>query len=458
MPRKSRKKRSSSRWRFFRGFFWCLGLIGLLGLLGSFIMRRAVIDRVTSRAISTSASVVSSAFALQAGQNLEETKFFERLGRLHYRAVAHRPRQSGQYRLTDNALFIYTRDVWINASSQQEKQLLKLSLLPGAEVAEIRNVKSLQRVPAVWLEGEHLSYLGNTSTRATSPKGIEEFAANLKNAVVAVEDERFYSHFGLDVIAIARAAVVNLKAGKIVQGGSTLTQQLAKNLFFSPKRTFVRKAIEALSALLIETAFTKDQILELYMNEVFLGQEGNIAIHGFGEAARAFFQKDASDLSLSESATLAGIIRGPSAYSPRRYPKRALRRRNIVLSKLLEQGSITPTQHKRAMLAPLKTAPAKRSKRRGAYFVDYVRRQLAVELGSVHELSQTVVHTGLDIEAQRCATAAVTSGLKRLEKHTNDLVEPVSRCRRPSSHLNRLVVRLGLGWVDVILARPSLTA
>lgn len=285
----------------------------------------------------------------------------------------------------------------------------------GSSVAHIS--QGGQTATSLLIEPEPLSLLGSSNTRASLPKPLSAFPKIVKRAVIDIEDERFYSHLGIDPVAVTRAVVVNIQHGKISQGGSTLTQQLAKNLFFTNERSMARKVLEAFSAILIETAFSKDQILEFYLNEVFLGQEGSVAIHGFGEAARSLFDKDVEDLSLAEAATLAGVIKGPTKFSPRRYPERAEERRQLVLQKMFELGDIGEAEFQQASHEKVKIAPAFHSRKIAPYFIDYVRKQVE----EVIDLPQTEgdylkIYTGIDREYQACAETAVKNGLEALEK------------------------------------------
>ena len=160
---------------------------------------------------------------------------------------------------------------------------------------------------------------------------LSDFPEGFIQMLVAVEDRGFFDHAGISVTGISRAIINNIVAGRFSQGGSTLTQQLVKNLYLTREHTLTRKAIEAVYAILLDARFSKDRILEAYVNEVFLGQWGNRAIHGFGTAAQFYFGKPISELSISQQALLIGLIKGPSVFDPRRFPKRALERRNLVL-------------------------------------------------------------------------------------------------------------------------------
>ena len=238
--------------------------------------------------------------------------------------------------------------------------------------------------------------------------------------LLEIEDRRFYRHVGIDPMAIARAAWANLRAGRTVQGGSTLTQQLAKNFFLSAERTFTRKLNEALIALLLEWRYSKPELLEGYLNEVYLGQQGAHAIHGFGRAAQYYFGRGLADLDLDEMALLAGMVRGPSYYDPRRHPERAKRRRNRVIDRLEAQGIAGPAAAERARSEPLGVTrdPPPASTRFPA-FVDMVRRQLRRDYpGSALRSEGLRIFTTLDPTVQRAAESALERSMPLLARRS----------------------------------------
>ena len=390
---------------------------GVALAIGSFFIRNEVIRRVNDRSVSSSSVVMSGPFQLIRGMNVEKSGLLDRLLRLGYRIDTEAiPSEPGRYRTEKGRLLIHLRGGTFSRNVTQRPLVAEIITGPTGTVSEISDVKFKKPLQSVFLEPETLSYLGDTATRASTPKSLKEFPKVLIDAVLSIEDERFYSHWGIDPVAVIRAVVINLQSGSVRQGGSTLTQQLAKNLFFSSERSLARKGFEAVAAILMETAFTKDHILELYLNEVFLGQEGNTAIHGFGEAALSFFGKDVSDLSLAEAATLAGIIKAPSSLSPRNHPDKARERREIVLLKMEERGVISNKDRTQADKEDLKVRPAERTKRIAPYFVDYVRGEVQrqLDLSSLGDSNLRILTT-LDLEYQKCADDAIAAGLKQLE-------------------------------------------
>ena len=249
---------------------------------------------------------------------------------------------------------------------------------------------------------------------------LDDVPAAFLAILLEVEDRRFHEHLGIDPLAILRAAWVNLRAGRAVQGGSTLTQQLAKNFFLSPERTFTRKLNEALIALLLEWRYSKHELLEGYLNEVFLGQQGAYAIHGFGRAARYYFGRALADLDLDEMALLAGMVRGPSYYDPRRHPERAKRRRNRVIDLLEARGIAGAGAAQRARSEPLGVTrrPPPASAPFPA-FVDLVRRQLRRDYpGGVLRSEGLRILTTLDPTVQRAAESALEQSMPLLARRS----------------------------------------
>jgi len=235
-------------------------------------------------------------------------------------------------------------------------------------------------------------------------------------AVLAIEDRRFFEHSGVNFFRTAEAAWIDLVRGRHEQGGSTLTQQLARGFFLSPEKTIRRKLTEMLIAEELEQKFSKQQIFEFYANWVDLGQRGSFAISGFAEASRAYFNKDLKDISLPEAALLAGLIQRPSFLSPYRHPERALDRRNLVLESMVETHAITREQADKAKATPLKLAPPNVEASDAPYFVDMVRDTLISKFNE-HDLNDQSyrVYTTIDPDLQKAAAQAVEAGIKLVD-------------------------------------------
>ena len=241
-------------------------------------------------------------------------------------------------------------------------------------------------------------------------------------ATLAIEDRRFFEHSGINFVRTVEAVWEDVIRQKRAQGGSTLTQQLARGFFLSPEKSIKRKLTEMLIAEELEQKFTKQQIFEFYANWVNLGQRGSFAISGFAEASRAYFNKDLNDISLPEAALLAGIIQGPSRLSPYRHPERALERRNLVLDSMVESHAITKEQADKAKATPLKLAPPNVEASDAPYFVDMVRDQL-INKFSESELNDSSyrIYTTLDPDLQKAAAQSVEMGIKLVDEQVKKL-------------------------------------
>ena len=236
----------------------------------------------------------------------------------------------------------------------------------------------------------------------------------LRSGIKLIEDRRFDEHHGVDPLGLLRAIWANVRAGRVVQGGSTLTQQLVKNYFLSDEQTFGRKATEAVMAMRLEARYSKEDILVAYLNEVYLGQDGARAIHGFGLGSEYYFAKPLAELEPAELALLIGLVKGPSLYDPRKHPDRALARRNLVLKEFADAHLIDAQTAKRALSSPLGLRPPG-----GTYvpaYIDLVRRHLKRDYAEADLAAAGLsVYTSLDLKAQAAAERALTQNLQRLD-------------------------------------------
>jgi penicillin-binding protein 1B len=244
----------------------------------------------------------------------------------------------------------------------------------------------------------------------------EDIPKVLRDAVIAIEDRRFFEHAGFDLIGMFRAASIDVLRWKRAQGASTITQQVVRNFWLTPERRIVRKLKEIYMSIILETRLTKKQIFTLYANDAYLGQRGSFSINGFGEAATAFFNKDVKNLSIPEAALIAGIIQSPNRYNPVRNQERALQRRNVVLQAMLETGSITREQYQQAIKAPLGLAPVSMDASDAPYFVDLVKDRMMDRYSEKDLLSrQYRIFSTLDLDLQRIAYQAVRSGAENVD-------------------------------------------
>src|SRR5579863_3136777 len=255
--------------------------------------------------------------------------------------------------------------------------------------------------------------IGSFALQRRVVASYNDYPQVLRDALISIEDKDFYRHWGINVWRIAGAAYRDIESGGRVQGASTLTMQLARNLFLSPDRSFHRKIEEALLAIQIERRFTKSQIFTLYANQIFLGS----GVYGFEAASEYYFGKPARKLSVEESALLAGLPKGPGVYSPINHPDRALKRRNLVINAMLEDGRITAAQAADARSAPLVLHLQNAPNSLTPYFVEEIRRYLETKYGAdqVHG-GGLKVYTTINVELQKAANQAVLDGLAAYER------------------------------------------
>ena len=323
--------------------------------------------------------------------------------------------QPGEYAWGDSRVRIHLQA--FNHPTRSEPARDVVLRLDGSLIEEIRELPSGHEIGAVLLEPEPIGAFYGSNHEQRELVKLDQLPPHLIDAILAVEDQRFEEHRGIDLRRIAGALIANLRAGEVCQGGSTVTQQLVKNFFLTPERTLKRKVQEAAMALVVEARYEKHEILETYLNEIYLGQRGPTAIHGVGEAAHVFFGKSARELDVAESALVAAVIHSPNGLSPYRESERAVRRRNLVLEMMEEQGRIDAETRARAQAEPLRLAAVTPDPGDARYFLDLLRRQLSdVYDASVLERDGLRIYSTLDRRAQRLAAIALREGLADLEK------------------------------------------
>jgi penicillin-binding protein 1B len=334
------------------------------------------------------------------------------LARLRYRETPGVPAAPGEFRRLGTGWEIYLRAVRRGAS--QPAQRVRLEVHNDRISRITRNGKP---VGTVVLEPEILTSADDVPGEEVRPIRLGDVPRALRNAVLAAEDHRFFEHRGLDPFGLARALWVNVRAGRVVQGGSTITQQLVKSRLLTQERTLGRKLREAWLAWLIEWRYDKAEILEAYLNEIYLGHRAGIGVRGVGAAARAHLGKEVHELTLADAALLAGMIRAPNSTSPLLDRRRAAERRDAVLARMRELGLITEAEHDRARAEPIRPRPAAAAApgQTAPYFTDHARREAESRLEGGLGGRPVEIVTTLDLTLQRLAEAAVARGLDRLE-------------------------------------------
>ncbi|MBL8268193.1 penicillin-binding protein 1B [Steroidobacter sp.] len=403
------------RKQIFAGVALALGVFAIVFTVWVFTLDRKITSQFEGRRWTLPAQVYAEPTELYAGQAFSADTLEQELQRLGYQRVD-KPQHPGSYSRQGTRVDLINRrfQFW---DVLQEPQLLTINTR-GAAIEDMRNGRN-EEVPIFRLDplliGSIFPIHGEDRVVVTP----EEVSTLLPSALKVVEDRKFDTHMGVNFSAITRAAWVNLRAGQIEQGGSTLTQQLVKSYFLDNRRTLSRKIEEAIMAMLLEVHFSKQDLMNAYINEIYLGQDGRRAIHGFGLASQFYFGKPLAELQLHEVALLVAIVRGPSYYDPRRHPKRARERRDMVLKLMAEHGVIAPEMAKKAARRELGIVSAGSQVGGGYYpaFLDLVRRTLRRDYRE-EDLTEAGlrIFSTLNPMVQTQAEKALTQELDRLEK------------------------------------------
>jgi penicillin-binding protein 1B len=371
-------------------------------------------ERFAGRLFSIPSTVYAAPLVLYPGLEVRHVGLSARLERLRYRLASGSHVRLGEFARLPGRIRIGRRPFDLPSRSDPGG-VVDLLLDRDGRIERIRGAEG-RYLPLVELEPEVLGQLHGPSRADRRLVQLQDVPPVLVDAVLGIEDQRFYQHPCVDVRRVFGALFANVRAGRIVQGASTLTQQLVKNFYLGPERTFRRKLREAVMACLLERRHTKEEILEVYLNEVYVGQRGSVAIHGVGEAAFHYFAKGMSDLTLGEAAVLAGLIKGPNLYSPYTNPEAALSRRNLVLEVLRDQGSISEEEYVLAVGEPLHVEARPEEENPAPYFVEHLRQDLAHVYGEeILESEGLEIYSTFDPHLQRVANRAVRAGLEQLE-------------------------------------------
>jgi penicillin-binding protein 1B len=383
-----------------------------LTLFRSYRFHAAIIDaRLASGYLTSRPGIYAAPRTISLGQKVERDDLLRVLRRAGYTETRVSNVWSGSFQVDTNSIEIYPARV------QAGPAVVRVVLGANGRVTELTGdrVSLLQFT----LEPEALTHDPSTKNGQRAPLTYQQLPPVLVQAIVSIEDRRFFTHRGLDLFGVARALLRNAGDDRIGQGGSTITQQLVKNTYLSPERTYRRKFAEAMLAFALERRLSKEDIFALYCNEIFLGQRGAVAVRGVEQAARAYFGKGVKDLTVAEAATIAGMIQGPTRYSPDRHPEASQARRNTVLSTMERDGWLTLEQARAAAVEPITVVSLKGdSEGLAPYFVDYVNRVAEKHSGSVESEPDhgARIYTTIDLDLQMLAEAAISKQLARLDQ------------------------------------------
>src|SRR5262245_54436730 len=397
-----------------------LGAVAAVTIVGLVVYSTMEIARFERAETRRAVTIHAAGQVLAPGTSVRAIDLQGTLARLGYSETRGAPAAPGQFRRASG--------VW-DIALREEPGRVRLELR-DERIARV--LVDSREVPSAALDGLVLAGGAELAGEDYRPIKLANAPQVLIDAVLAAEDQRFFDHGALDVRGLARAVRANLRAGKVAEGGSTITQQLVKNRLLTPHRTMARKLREAWLATVIEWRYSKEQILEAYLNEIYLGQRGALAIRGVGAAARAYFSKEVHQLTLAEAALLAGMVRAPNSYSPVIDPERARQRRNVVLARMRELSMLDATVYERTRKEPVRALTRPRPGQTAPYFIDLVRQEVEDRFGG-----GTRIETTLDLTLQRFAENAVAAGLDQLESR-------VSRLRRtdPRARLQVALVAL----------------
>ncbi|EJS4044022.1 TPA: penicillin-binding protein 1B [Vibrio vulnificus] len=444
-PRKTTKKRSAVKapkrqWlKTLWSLSWKVGLalVAVLIFVGIYL-DSVVKQRFEGQLFQLPTVVYARIQTLYAGENVSRPELQKELDILNYRKVS-QPRYPGEYSSSSSKIELIRRPFEFVDGPEADRHVMLH--FDASSLTRIQSLESKGDLGYLRLEPKMLGMLEKDTDEQRLFLRREQFPEIMVDALLVTEDRDFYQHDGVSPLAIARAMFVNLKAGRTVQGGSTLTQQLAKNLFLTQDRTLWRKVREAYIALILDYRYSKDRILEAYLNEVYLGQSGNQAIHGFGLASRYYFGQPIQELRIDQLAMLVGMVKGPSYYNPVRFPERTKERRDLVLRLMMQQNMLTASEYDQAASRPLDIQDVPRiASRQPAYF-----QQLSMELREkVGEAFQGEtglrVFTSLDPISQDKLEKAISKKVPELGKVAgNELEAAAVAVDRTSGEIRAMV-------------------
>lgn len=392
-----------------------LGGLALTLISGWIWIDRSIVRRFEARTKTLPSRVYARSFTVARGARLDTAALLDQLQRLSYEETSAEPESPGEYHRDGNDWTIYLRSA-VTPEGRREAHPVALDM-SWRRLRRITHLETGSRLDTLSLESEPLAtfYADVMEERRWTP--LEEIPLEMRQAVEVVEDRRFRRHHGIDLIGIARAFTTNVRSGRVVQGGSTITQQLVKNLYGPHSRTLRRKLLEAVASVALELHYDKDAILEAYLNEVYLGQRGPVAISGVGDASRFHFGSHVRDLDLSQSALLAGMIRNPGRYNPRLHPREARERRDLVLRLMHERGKIDAPRLQAASSAPVEVVEDSLASGRLPWIEDYLGNAIApVAPEAIPSRAGYSIFTTFDPAIQRTARDVLESGLRRLEQ------------------------------------------
>ncbi len=437
-------------WRHSAGiaFLVMLCFVGFLAFVGyTYVVITKKFD--ATRRWDLPSRIYSDATPLVPGMTIPRALLEPKLNHVGYHEVAARVTNPGEYRYAGNSLEIYLQNF---EYPDIEFRALPVAIeMDGGTIRAIKRLDDGVALRGIRIEPELITSIYNNEMEDRVPVSLATVPKFVSEAIIATEDKNFYHHEGISIRGTMGALVTDIRNKNMTHGGSTLTQQLIKNFYLSPERALTRKLHEALEAVLLEARYSKQQILEAYLNEIYLGQNGAVQISGVEQASQVYFGKHVTYLTLPEAATLAGIIRSPNVLSPLTHPDRAKGRRDTVLQLMKEQGYISDTEYEQAVASPLTTSRFPKTSRSAPFFVDLVLKQLKETYPETQLRTEGLrVFTTLDTIMQRSAEQSLDSGIEALNKRYSYL-------RKSPTPLEGVILTIqpGTGYVKALVGGRS---
>ncbi|HET7434091.1 MAG TPA: PBP1A family penicillin-binding protein [Thermoanaerobaculia bacterium] len=442
----------------FKDFLWrhsaaiavlvMIAFVAFIGFVGyAYVVVTKKFD--SSRRWDLPSRVYSDATPLVPGMTFPRTLLEAKLNHVGYQEVRKRVENPGEYRYVGDDLEIYLNN--FEYPDMEFHAMPVMVEMSDGSVSGIRRLNDNVSMRGVRIEPELITSIYNNEMEDRVPVSLNAVPKVLTEAIIATEDRGFYRHEGISIRGTLRALWTDLRSKSLSAGGSTLTQQLVKNLYLNPERTFRRKAVEALMAVLLEARYSKEEILQGYLNEIYLGQNGSVQIIGVEQASQVYFGKHVTYISLPEAATLAGMIRSPNVLSPLKYPERAKPRRDVVLKLMLDQNMISPRDYEQAIATPLSVPRFPKTSRSAPFFVDLVLKELRETYPETQLKTEGLrIFTTLDTIMQRSAESALDKGI-------GDLTKRYSHIRKAESPLQGVVITIqpGTGYVKALVGGRS---
>ncbi|GAL21407.1 multimodular transpeptidase-transglycosylase [Vibrio maritimus] len=378
---------------------WKLALVGVVAMGAVlYYLDQVVKERFEGELFELPTVVYARVLNLSVGDEITVQQLRNELDVLSYRKVS-QPRHPGEYSSSSSKIELIRRPFEFADGPEPDRHVMLY--FSGGTLTRIQSLEKKGDLGYLRIEPKMLGMLEKQADEQRLFLRRDQFPEVMIDALIATEDRDFYQHDGVSPTAIARAFFANIRAGRTVQGGSTLTQQLAKNLFLTSERTLWRKVREVLIALILDYRYSKDRILEAYLNEVYLGQSRGEAIHGFGLASRLYFGQPLQDLRIDQLAMLVGMVKGPSYYNPIRHPERAKQRRDLVLRLMMDQGMLTGREFEMAASRDLDLQKNPQIASRQPSYFQQLKRELRSKVGDKMTSSKGVrIYTSLDPVSQ----------------------------------------------------------